>query len=154
MSTVISPTDIGSALTGAAPIVPVVQAGTGTLASVGVDRTSGDASAPYESCAAVAVIGANVGGVTGSIVTVSIEDSADNSSFAAYTDPTTGALASKTVGTGTTVPASGTILKLNVNLKGARQFVREKIVSTQTGGTSVALAGLLILGGATVVPTP
>ena len=94
----------------------------------------------------------NVGAVTGTptsfTLTVIIQDSADNSSFATYTPPAWEGAASL-VGS-----AAATIYQLAVDLRGARQYVRVQLTPSFSGGTTPGATAdvVLVAGRASVKP--
>lgn len=141
--------NIGAYLDVAASLAPV--AGTGSDQNgASVDRL-GPAGAGALSLSAVALVPFTTsGGVTGGTIVVTLQDSADDSSFAAYTAPDgTAATTTHTI-TGTN---STGLIRLNVNLAGARRYIRVVVDSNPTGGTPASIVGaLLVLGGDDQLP--
>ena len=125
--------DIGALVKAAIGNVPL-SVGAQTRTGTGIDRQG------YQSAVLIAVVGAG----TTPVLDAKIQDSADNSTFADYTDPSTGALAA--VAQITTI---NTIAKKAVNLSKAKRYIR---VSETTTGTAVLAGEVVVLGGADTLP--
>lgn len=126
------PTDIGGHVKVVAGNVPVT-GNTATLDGDGIDRTG------YASC----VLAVSVGLGTVTSVDCTLQDSADNVTFADYKPD--GSNAAKI----TQITAQSKHGYLNVDLSGARQYIRAHMV---TDGTAIATASEIILGGAATEP--
>lgn len=138
------PFDIGSHVNttkGGVPASAIASAT--TVNGTGFDRTG------FLSC----VLAVNVGAVTGTPATATvaakIQDSADNSTFADFV-PNTGAasIAAQDVHT------AGGFFAVNVNLLGARQYIRAAITTTLSGGSSptIPAGAAIVCGGAITEP--
>lgn len=135
-------TDVGSHITNSVSITPRAQTAA-TVEGSGIDRCApGDQQ--YQSCQLFVSVGPTTGTPDSFSVAVTMEDSADNLSFAAMSP----AVAI------TTITAINTSQYVNVNLKGARRYVRAVAVVAFVGGTSptVGIAANVTLGGATKLP--
>jgi hypothetical protein len=145
-----TPKDINSALgLSATPgIAPRLCVASGdTVNGTGVDiRTLG--GGPFASCSLVGSTGAVVGAPTTQTLTIKIQDSADNASFADYIPPTLAAAPTLVI------TASNTAAKIGVDLSGARQYIRVTATQAFTGGASPQqyANAHVILGGAQIEP--
>ncbi len=144
-------TDIGSALEPKIGISPQSLSGTAVVNGTGIDRLGGDAGAPYESADLEVQTGTSTGAPTSYAHAFTLQDSADNATFANFDDTINGN-SPPTV----SMTADGTIKRVKVCLKGARQYVRVVATPAFTGGTSptTPVCATLVLGGAAVIPTP
>jgi hypothetical protein len=97
----------------------------------------------YQGAQMVLYVGAATGSPTGISVVATLQDSADNITFA----PVVGA---PTV----TVGAANTQGSANINLRSCRQYLRVSIQNALAGGTAptTAVAGILIMGGSSENP--
>jgi len=93
--------------------------------------------------------GAATGTPTSFTVITKLQDSADGTTFADFTDPVSGS-----VPTVPTVTAVDSEAELAVNLLGARQYIRTVTTVAFVGGTTPTLvcAPLFVLGGADEEP--
>jgi len=150
MSVIVSPTQIGDALEHYIGILPQSATVSGTpINGTGIDRVSGDAGAPYESCDLVAELGTPGGTATSRSVVYNLQHSAtQGSGYANYIDPFTGLNPTVTL---TNVNSIG---RVKVNLKGALQYIRVVCTPTFTTETSEQIAAVLVLGGSALSPTP
>ncbi len=107
----------------------------------------------YRSCVIRGETGALVGAPTTTSVTLQLQDSADNATFANYVPPLFGGVA--TTAAIAPLTAANSQAAQAVDLSGARQYVRIQSVSSFTGGASpqANLCGQIIFGGADVKPT-
>ena len=129
-------TDIGAYVKTAGSLVPQNSAAA-TLNGVAVDRLR------FDSCVLQGLVGAAAGSPTATSVLFFLEESADGSTGWAAIDD-----ASVNVG------AENSSGEADVNLAGAKQFIRVSATISFTGGTSptVDVAGLVTLGGADILP--
>lgn len=137
-------TDINAYIKPVVANVPVASAASATRNSAAIDRQN------YLSAVLVATTGAATGSPTGIAVDAKVQDSADGSTgWADYVDPTTEATAAIAP-----VTAVNTLGKTNVNLSGAKRYIRVVETVALTAGTSptIGIASHVILGGATVTP--
>lgn len=113
----------------------------GTRNGTGLDRLS-SAVKGAKSCTIISHTGAATGGPTSFTRDVKLQDSADNSAWA---DLAGAAVAQQT--------AAG-LVELDVDLSGAKQYVRAVEVTTLTGGTAPTLPGSveIVFGGADSLP--
>jgi hypothetical protein len=115
----------------------------GAVNGTGVDRL-----APvFNSAVLVVQSGAATGSPASLTLDAKIQHSDDNSSFSDYTPPSgTAAI--------TQITASSTVERKNVDLSGAKKYVRVVLTVGLTGGTSPTLpsSALLVLGGAQELP--
>lgn len=89
------------------------------------------------------------GGVTGGTIAVRIEDALDSSGTGAATF---GATVNQVIPAG---PNAGGVTTFDVDLRGARQFVRIAVDADPTGGTPASIiAAALILSNPTRRPAP
>jgi hypothetical protein len=103
-----------------------------------------------QSCKLIADIGAATGTPTTIAVDCKLQHSADGSTgWADYTDPDTGAVAAITQST-----TGNEVKQVNVNLKGAYNYIRTVTTVAFTGGTTpaVPVAQGVALGGDNVEP--
>lgn len=140
--------ELGSFITTSQSVAPQLCAA-GTFNGTGVDRMpSGDQE--YLSGIVAVSIGATAGTPTSFTVDVSIQDSADNSTFAAVAAGFGGPIAI------TQAVAASQMVTAKFNANGLRRYVRAVAVVAFVGGTSptIALAVDITLGGVAKAPTP
>ena len=142
--------DIGAYIKAVKTIEAQSVAAGGTATGDGVDRLGADSGT-------IAVdFGTLTGGpVTALSVTIRLEDSEDDATYATLVDRN-GDDVSVTL-TGADQTASEAILdavqELDFDLAGARQYVRAVVVvTTITGATAVLLCAMLVLGGGAELP--
>jgi len=136
--------DIGAYILGRIGTVPGED--TGTVNGTGWDRLTDLGMAG--SCKLMGFTGVAAGGPTTQTVDISIQDSADNSTFAAYLDQNSnGAL--------TQITADSTMVQENVDLRGANQYIRAVAVMSLAGGTTPTWphASVIVFGGFDTTPT-
>ncbi len=136
--------DIGSALTTRVGTVPFADTGT-VVNGTSVDRSA--INTPL-SCQLVGAAGAATGSPSAQTADFKIQDSADDSTFADFSDKD-GAAAL------TQLAADNASAVRNVDLSGARQFIRVVSTVVLTGGASPTwpVASFMEFGGGSVVPT-
>lgn len=124
-------------------ILPVITVGNGTVKGVGFDRTG------YLSAAIVYAAGICPSVPTGFTVVLKVQDSADDVD-GNYADFATVA----TFGTAADLSAASVVKHFDVNLRGAKTWVRVTETLTFTGGTSPSQLGsvCLVLGDKNVEP--
>lgn len=133
--------DIGAFLKGKRGVSPAARAA-GTFNGPGLDRLTFNNP---QSCALIAVSGAETGAPTARSVQAKLQHSSDNGVGDAYAD---------FGGAGVTVSAIDSEGQADYNLAGAKQWVRAVEVVTFTGGTSPTLecATAIAFGGSEEVP--
>ena len=122
--------DIGSQIRMLGSVAPGDRAA-GAVNGTGIDRMVAESGKGYLSCVLFVQTGAASGSPTAQTVDAKIQDSADNSTFADYTDPTTAAAAAITQ-----ITADSTNREKDVNLSNAKRYVRVVLTVAFTGGTS------------------
>lgn len=124
-------------------ILPVITVGNGTVKGVGYDRTG------YLSAAVVYSAGICPSVPTGFTVVLKVQDSTEDVD-GSYADFATIA----TFGTASDLSAASVVKHFDVNLRGAKQWVRITETLTFTGGSSPSQLGCvnLILGDKNVEP--
>lgn len=137
-------TDINAHITPSQGVAPIASTGA-THTGTGIDRAGTSGDQEYLSGTLAVSVGAATGAPSSFTVDAHLEDSADNSSFAA--------ISPAVAITQMTASGMGTV---GFNLKGLRRYVRAVVVTTITGGTSPTLpvAADVILGGAVKLQTP
>lgn len=133
---------VGESVHLAAVALPLANAA-GTRTGDAVNRSA------YQSCVLAAILGAETGTPTSFTYDAKIQDSADGSTgWADYTPD------GSTVAALTQVTAGSATARLNVDLGGAKKYIRVVEVITITGGSTpkVPAAALLILGGTVTTP--
>jgi hypothetical protein len=108
----------------------------GTVTGTGVDRRG------YEFGAMLLTAGFTMGSPTAMTVTCTVEDSADNSTFAAY-------------GTSSVcITATNVLKRINLDLNSARRYIRPSMVAVFDGGTapSVYVKAITVLDAFRVLP--
>jgi hypothetical protein len=136
-------TNVGAQITVKAGLAPIALSA-GASNGGAINRTG------FQSCKLVCSVGAATGSPTAQSVTTKLQHSATSGgTYADYTDPDTGAVAACAA-----VIADDSTAELNVNLKGAYNYIRTVETVAFTGGTTPAIvsAPMVILGGATVEP--
>jgi hypothetical protein len=108
----------------------------GTLNGTGVDRRG------YEFGAMLLTTGFTMGSPTAMTVTCTVQDSADNSTFAAFGDYSV------------CITSTNVLKRINIDLNGARRYVRPTMVAVFDGGTapSVYLRAITVLDAFRVLP--
>lgn len=136
--------NIGAYVASTAANAPASNAA-GTRNSTGFDRFS----VFSHSCVLVEYVGAASGTPTSFTVDAKIQHSSDNGSTDAWSDYT----APEGAAAITTATAAGLVEK-DVNLQGAKQYIRVTETVAFVGGTSPAVqsASLLVMGGSTNPP--
>lgn len=132
------PTDLNAYIKAVASLAPV--AGTGSAQNgAGVDRQG------YASAVAI-VPYTTSGGVTGGTIKVKVEHSSESgANFTAFSTEET-----KTIGAG---PNETGVIAHEVNLAGAKRYIRVVIDSDPSGGSPASLvAAVVVLGGASALP--
>ena len=130
--------DIGAYIKAVLSLVPVSTDGSADVNGAGVDRIG------YYSAVIVCATGAATGAPSALSVVFQLEESADNSSFAAVAGATV------------TITASSTLGKLDVDLSARKRYLR--VVCTDatafTAGSSPEniVTSSIVLGGADVLP--
>lgn len=130
------PKDIGAYV---APKIGTVPANTDTTVNgTGIDRMG------YTSCVLLAATGAVSGAPSAKTADFKIQDSADNSTFADLTGASL-----------TQITADNTLGQKDVDLSGARRYIRVVQTVVLTAGTSPKwpVASFVLLGGADALPT-
>lgn len=132
---------IGEFFTPKQALAPLANAA-GTRTSASLDRTG------FQSLVLMCSLGAVTGAPTSLTYDCKIQDSADGTTFADFLPDAV------TVAKITQAVAGAQLVEKNVNLAGARQFIRVVEVTAFVGGTSPALPAAvnLDLGGATSLP--
>jgi len=140
MATVAGQRDIGSFLLSKAGVAPQSFSGATPANGTGFDRTG------YESLVVAVQAGATTGSPTAFSLTAKVQHSADNSTFADYSVAGTVPQVA--------VTAANTLAELDVDLSGAKQYVRVVLTPSFTGGTSPTVLGgaVAVLGGAVSLP--
>lgn len=121
----------------------------GTRNGTGVDRAT-PGGALYMGVTLSAILGAETGTPTSFTADFKIQDSADNSTFADYVPPG-GVAADAAV---TQMTAGSSIAEVDIDLSGAKRYIRVVEVIAITGGTSpkVPASSTLSLYGADRTP--
>jgi hypothetical protein len=134
--------DIGAFIKSVKMHVPVAVSGSSAVNATGINRIG------HASLALIACTGAATGTPTSFSFEVKVQDSADDSSYADYKPDGTNVAA-------TTITAVNTLTELNVDLRGARKYVRVVVTPTFVGGTSptVLFSSAVALGGSQKLPT-
>jgi hypothetical protein len=135
-------TNIGAHLLPKIGIVPNDRAA-GAVNGTGFDRIG------YNSCVLTVVTGAISGGSDSQTVAAKIQHSSDDSAYADYTDPSTGAAAAIT-----TISSASSADSVDVNLIGAKKYIRVVLTPAFVGGTTpkIGCGAVVILGGAVKEP--
>jgi len=134
--------DIGAFIKPVKMHVPVAVSGSSAVNATGIDRIG------HASLALIACTGATSGTPDSFSLAIKVQDSADNSTFADYKPDGTNVAS-------TTIIAADTLTELNVDLRGARKYVRVVVTPTFVGGTSpsVLFSSAVALGGSQKIPT-
>lgn len=121
----------------------------GTRNGTGVDRATPGGTL-YMGCTLSALLGAETGTPTSFTADFKLQDSADNSTFADYVPPG-GVAADAAV---TQMTAGSAISDVDIDLSGARRYIRVVETIAITGGTSpkVPASSTLLLYGADRTP--
>lgn len=138
--------DIGSMIRTITTVQPQ-SSGAATINGGSVDRA---AHHMPMSCRLHQAVGAVSGSPSATSVTTKLQDSADGTTFADYTDPNTSA-----VPTTAAVTAQNTENGVSVDLSNARRYVRGVTTVAFTGGTSPAalVVSEMIFGGEALLPS-
>lgn len=141
--------DGGSRINVQQSIVPAAVAAS-TVNGTGIDRAGVTADQEYFSGVLEVSLGATTGAPTTISVAVSLQDSSDNSTFAAVGSSFGGPIAI------TTATAASQVVTANFNGLGLRRYVRAVAVVSFTGGTSptIVVGANIVLCGAAKAPTP
>lgn len=142
--------NIGSYLKAVASLAPV--AGTGSAQNgASVDRYGPNGAGATALSALAVLVYTTSGGVTGGTIVATVQDSADNSNFTAYTqDNGVAAAISVTIAAG---PNATGIATANVDLAHARRYIRISVDSDPTGGTPASIVtAFFVLGGDDTLP--
>ncbi len=122
--------DIGALLKEAIG-TPAIASAAATVNGTGIDREG------HQSCVLLAQGGAATGAPTAQTANFKIQDSdAVGGTYADYTTPQSGQVGSAAAAAIVEQTADDFLVKLDVNLAGAKQFIRVVSVVTLTAGTS------------------
>jgi len=137
----------GVTKTGGIPaIAPQSFASSGTAVNgTGIDRLV--VNGPFTSCSVFATSGTSTGSPGTQAGVFTLQDSADNVTFANYLPP--GYTSAPTL----TLSADNSAGQMGIDLSGARQYVRVTATGTYTTITAQLYAAMIVFGGAVTEPT-
>lgn len=129
-------TDLGGIVESKLAVIPAEFGNAGTVNGPGIDRKG------YLSAVFQCLVGASTGTPSSISIAFQVEESDDNSTFAAVS----GVLA--------TVTTASTCTEINVDLSGRKRYIRLVPTATLSGGSTpkTKLAASCVLGGKNVNP--